>query len=161
MISKLWSYCLSRKVLKSSFPHASYRHDCSNPLHIRKQHVFPTCLLTWLLKITLQHENMISYEVITKYWNHLLRYCLASFGNKCEILIHIIFWQNVHCGGIYQIIIDSAKASNNIGQVFGMPLNWNWESSWHQHCHHPGCHYRDNLRWPQWLQSWHYGNFRF
>ena len=133
---KSWSSCLSRKVLKASLPHARYHHDYSNPLHIRKQHVFPTCLLTWLLKITLQHENMISYEMITKYWNHLLRYCLASFGDKCEILIHITFWQTVHRGGKYQIIIDSTVVSNDIGQVFGVPLHWNWESSW-RHCHHP------------------------
>ena len=43
---KLWSSCLSRKVLKASFSHARYHHDYSNPLHIRKKHVFPTCLLT-------------------------------------------------------------------------------------------------------------------
>ena len=48
---------------------------------------------------------MISYKMITKCCNHLLRYCLAYFGDKCEILIHITFWQKVYCGGIYKIVI--------------------------------------------------------
>ena len=74
VICKLWSSCLGLNVLKASFPHARYYHDYSNPLHIRKQHVFPAYLLTWLLKITLQHANMISYEMITKCCNQLLRY---------------------------------------------------------------------------------------
>ena len=120
MISKLWSSCIGLNVLKASSPHAFCYHDYSNLLHIRKQHVFLTYLLTWLLKITLQHENMISYEMITKCCNHLLRYCLAYFGDKCETLIHITFWQKVNCGGIYQTIIDSTVVSKNIGQVFGM-----------------------------------------
>ena len=124
MICNLWSSCLGLNVLKASFPHACYYHDYSNPLHIRKQHVFPTCLLTWLLKITHQHENMIFYEMITKCCNQSLRYCLAYFGDKCEILIHITFWQKVNSGGIYQIIVDSTVVSKNIGQVVGMSLNW-------------------------------------
>ena len=86
--------------------------------------MFLTYLLTWLFKITLEHENMISYEMITKCCNHLLRYCLAYFGDKCKILIHITFWQKVYCGGIYHIIIDSTVVSKNIGQVFGMSLHW-------------------------------------
>ena len=94
------------------------------PVAYTVKHVFPAYLLTWLLKITLQHENMISYEIITKCCNHLLRYCLAYFGDKCEILIHITFWQKVYCGGIYHIIIDSAMVSKNIGQVFGVSLHW-------------------------------------
>ena len=41
MICKLLSSCLGLNVLKASFPHTCYYHDNSNPLHIRKQHVFP------------------------------------------------------------------------------------------------------------------------
>ena len=79
MICKLWSSCLGLNVLKASFPHARYHHDYSNPLHIRKHHVFPTYLLTWLLEITLQHENMISCEMITKYCNHFVSlYCINT-----------------------------------------------------------------------------------
>ena len=77
IICKLWSSCISLNMLKASFPQARYHHDYSNPLHIRKQHVFPIYLLTWLLEITLQHENMMSHEMITKCCNHLLRYCIA------------------------------------------------------------------------------------
>ena len=113
---QLGSSRLRLNVLKALFPHARYYHDHSNPLHIRKQHVFPTYILTWLLKITLQHEhdNMISHEMITTFCNHLLRYSLASY--------HI--WQKGHCVGICQIMIDSIVVSKNIGQVFGMPLHW-------------------------------------
>ena len=154
---KLGPSCLGLNVLKASFPHARYYHDYSNPLYMRKQHVFPTYLLTWLLKITLQHENMTSFEMITKCCNHLLIYCFAWFGDKCEILIHITFWQNVHYGGICQIIIDSTVVSKNIGQVFGMPLHWKPRAVMtSEHCHHPGCHYDDNLQGPQWWQRCDY-----
>ena len=60
------------------------------------------CSRPTLLPITtLPHENRISYEMITKCCNHLLSYCLTYFGDKCEILIYITFWQTVHCGGFY------------------------------------------------------------
>ena len=111
-------------MLKAPFPHARYYHDYSYPLYIRKQHVFQTYLLSWLLKITIQHENMISYGMITKCCNNVLRYWLAKFGDKCEIVIYITFRQKVHCGGICQIIIDSTMVSKNIGQIFGVPLHW-------------------------------------
>ena len=50
MICKLWLSCLGLNVLKASFPHARHCHDYSNPLHIRKQHVFPTYLLICCFK---------------------------------------------------------------------------------------------------------------
>ena len=55
-----------KNTRKATFRRARYYHDYPNPLHTRIQHVFPTYLLTLLLKTTLQHKNMISYEMIKK-----------------------------------------------------------------------------------------------
>ena len=159
MICKLWSSYLRPSVLKASFPHERYYHDYSNPLHTRKQYVFPTYLLTRLLKITLHHENMISYEMIIKCCNHLLRYCLAYFGDKCEIMIHFTFWQKVHCGGICQIIIDSTVVSKNIGQVFGMTLHWKPRVVMTTTLSSPRLSLWWQLAGTTVMQSWHYDNF--
>ena len=212
--AKLWSSCLGFSVLntaliyttdttvihpaneytsnrvnktpeKAIFRHARYYYDYAYTLRTWKQRMFVTYLLTWLIKTTLQYENMISYKMITKCCNHLLRYChwgrvahicvgnqsiigsdnglspyrrqaiiwtndeilligplgtnfreisieiltfsfkkmhfkvssakrrpfcpglnvLIRFGDKCEILIHITFWRQVHLGGIYWISV--------------------------------------------------------
>ena len=131
MICKLWSSYLSPSVLKASFPHTRYYHDYSNPLHIQKQHVFPIYLLTWLHKITLHHENMISYEMITK-----------SFTT---ILFTLVWWQ-VWNNDSYQILTKGSPWWNmSDHHRYYSGIKEYWSSIWYDIALKTESRHNDNI----------------